>query len=119
MKSKQIKAAAAILSAAVVATAIPQIAAFGYGETTASSTLNKETKADSGFASWNKSTWKGKEANDSGKIMLTPGETEDDLNFAWYSKEKKQQDYKIREFLKKELYSARKLYLLINIRSTK
>lgn len=71
MKSKQIKAAAAILSAAVVATAIPQIAAFGYGETTASSTLNKETKADSGFASWNKSTWKGKEANDSGKIMLT------------------------------------------------
>lgn len=90
MKSKQIKAAAAILSAAVVATAIPQIAAFGYGETDASSTLNKETKADSGFASWNKSTWKGKEANDSGKIMLTPGETEDDLNFAWYSKEKKQ-----------------------------
>ncbi|MCI5731384.1 MAG: metallophosphoesterase family protein, partial [Eubacterium sp.] len=34
---------------------------------------------------WKENTWTGKESNDSGKIVLTPGATEKDLNFAWYS----------------------------------
>ena len=59
-----------------------------YGETTEKSTLIADTKAVSDYQTWKESTWTGKESIDSGKIVLTPGATEKDLNFCWYSQEK-------------------------------
>ena len=64
------------------------IQAGAYGETTEKSTLTADTKAVSEYQTWKDSTWTGKESIDSGKIVLTPGATEKDLNFCWYSKTK-------------------------------
>lgn len=41
---------------------------------------------ESGYQDWYNNTWNNKEEFDSGKVILTPGKTEKDLNFAWYSK---------------------------------
>ena len=57
------------------------IQAGAYGETTEKSTLTADTKAVSEYQTW-------KESIDSGKIVLTPGAAEKDLNFCWYSKTK-------------------------------
>lgn len=70
--------AAAMISVVVV----PQ--AFGYGETSQKSTLLADTQGTSAYQTWNTDTWTSEKAN-SGKIILTPGATEKDLNFAWYS----------------------------------
>ncbi len=52
------------------------------------STLTADTKAVSEYQTWKDSTWTGKESIDSGKIVLTPGATEKDLNFAGIPKQK-------------------------------
>ena len=59
-----------------------------YGETSEKSTLTADTKAVEDYQTWKENTWTGKESIDSGKIVLTPGATEKDLNFCWYSVEK-------------------------------
>ncbi|HAY03351.1 MAG TPA: hypothetical protein DCX57_02975 [Lachnospiraceae bacterium] len=50
--------------------------------------MTADTKAVSEYQTWKDSTWTGKESIDSGKIVLTPGAAEKDLNFCWYSKTK-------------------------------
>lgn len=48
--------------------------------------FKKNTTGSSAYQEWLGNVWTDKEALDSGKVALTPGEQEDDLNFAWYSK---------------------------------
>lgn len=77
------KIAAMTMAAAMIsAITIPQV--FGYGETSQSSTLITDTQGTSSYQTWKTNTWET-EKNNSGKILLTPGATENDLNFAWYS----------------------------------
>lgn len=40
------------------------------------------------YKDWLNNVWTDREAKDSGKAALTPGEQEDDLNFAWYAQTK-------------------------------
>lgn len=77
------KAAAMTIAAAVISSlSIPQ--AFGYGETTGSSTLISDTQGTSAYQTWKADVWENAKSN-SGNIILTPGKTEKALNFAWYS----------------------------------
>ncbi|CCZ90242.1 ser/Thr phosphatase family protein [Clostridium sp. CAG:167] len=64
------------------------IQAGAYGETTEKSTLTADTKGVADYQTWKENTWTGKQSIDSGKIALTPGATEKDLNFCWYSTDK-------------------------------
>ncbi|MDD7391052.1 MAG: metallophosphoesterase family protein [Lachnospiraceae bacterium] len=50
------------------------------------STFKSDTDNSADFQAWRDGIWSTEKA-DSGKIALTPGETEKDLNFAWYSEE--------------------------------
>lgn len=85
---KKMKKAIAYSLLASMVFSLNSIQAGAYGETTESSTLVSDTKAVSDYQEWKENTWTGKESNDSAKIVLTPGATEKDLNFAWYSLEK-------------------------------
>lgn len=77
------KVAAMTMAAAVISSlSIPQ--AFGYGETTSSSTLISDTQGTGAYQTWKTNVWENAKSN-SGNIILTPGKTEKDLNFAWYS----------------------------------
>ena len=61
---------------------------FAYGEEVdvSTSTFKSDTDSSTDYQSWRTNTWKTAGAYaDSGKIALTPGKTEKDLNFAWYS----------------------------------
>ncbi len=57
--------------------------AWAYGETSDKSTLITDTQGTSGYQTWS-NDWDTISAN-SGNIILTPGKTATDLNFAWYS----------------------------------
>ncbi len=81
---KNIKKIAAMTMAAAMISAITIPQVFGYGETSQSSTLITDTQGTSSYQTWKTNTWKT-EKNNSGKILLIPGATENDLNFAWYS----------------------------------
>lgn len=81
---KNIKKIAAMTMAAAMISAITIPQVFGYGETSQSSTLITDTQGTSSYQTWKTNTWET-EKNNSGKILLTPGATENDLNFAWYS----------------------------------
>ena len=48
------------------------------------STFKADTDNSAAFQTWRDGVWSTEKA-DSGKIALTPGKTEKDLNFAWYS----------------------------------
>lgn len=62
--------------------------AFAYGEMdVSSSTFKSDTDNSTSFQTWRDTTWQN-EKSDSGKVALTPGSTEKDLNFAWYSQAK-------------------------------
>lgn len=64
------------------------VPSFAYGETTESSKLYANTSGDSAYTTWKTNTWdKGARAN-SANIVMTPGATAKDLNFAWYSEAK-------------------------------
>lgn len=85
---KRMKKVIAYSVLAAMAISVSPIQAGAYGETTEKSTLVNDTKDVSDYQTWKTDTWTGKESADSGKIILTPGQTEKDLNFAWYSEEK-------------------------------
>ncbi len=88
---KKVKKVKKVISYSLLASlvfSLNSIQAGAYGETTEKSTLISDTKAVSEYQSWKTDIWTGKESNDSAKIVLTPGATEKDLNFAWYSLEK-------------------------------
>ncbi len=62
--------------------------AFAYGEMdVSSSTFKSDTDSSTSFQTWRDTIWQN-EKSDSGKVALTPGSTEKDLNFAWYSQVK-------------------------------
>lgn len=85
---KRMNRVIAFSALAALSLTLNPIQAGAYGETTEKSTLTADTKAVSEYQTWKDSTWTGKESIDSGKIVLTPGATEKDLNFCWYSKTK-------------------------------
>ena len=82
---KRMNRVIAFSALAALSLTLNPIQAGAYGETTEKSTLTADTKAVSEYQTWKDSTWTGKESIDSGKIVLTPGATEKDLNFCWYS----------------------------------
>lgn len=59
---------------------------WAYGELDIANEISTadETVRQPAFQSW-LNNWQGKASTDTGKIVLTPGSTENDLNFAWYS----------------------------------
>lgn len=97
----------AMLYSLVAATVVSlnSIPAAAYGETTQNSTLVNDTQSVPDYQEWKNSIWTGKESADSGKIVLTPGATEKDLNFCWYSKEAGEPAIKIGK--KKDLSDAK------------
>ena len=81
------KKIAAVSMAAALAVSM-SIPSFAYGEVTGSSTLVSDTQAASAYQTWKKTVWDmGARAN-SANIVMTPGATAKDLNFAWYSEAK-------------------------------
>lgn len=85
---KRMKKVLAYSLLATMTLALHPAYASAYGETSEKSTLVNDTKAVEDYQNWKENTWTGKESIDSGKIVLTPGKTEKDLNFAWYSQQK-------------------------------
>ena len=88
MNAKRLVAASLALgltASAVFSPALSASAASYGGEVDVStSTFKADTDASEDFQTWLSEIWATEKA-DSGKIALTPGETETDLNFAWYS----------------------------------
>lgn len=77
------------LATATVLSTVGTIPSFAFGETSESSVLFKtDIPNQKSYQDWNQAEWNDKEEMDSGKIVLTPGQTEKDLNFAWYSQVK-------------------------------
>ena len=83
------KAAVAAMVSTFAVTTIP-FSAFGYGEKTVNGSESKAADNTVEFQSWRDNEWwgTGKASANSGNIALTPGATESDLNFAWYSEQK-------------------------------
>lgn len=77
------------LATATVLSTIGTIPSYAFGETSESSVLFKtDIPNQQSYQDWNISEWNDNAEMDSGKIVLTPGNTEKDLNFAWYSETK-------------------------------
>lgn len=103
-KMKALQIIAAAMAVTVAATSAP-VNVFAYGETSASSTLFTDTQNISDYTTWKDTVWNKKddqgnltgegESYDSSRIILTPGKTEKDLGFAWYSLEKGEPAVKI------------------------
>lgn len=83
------KAAAAVLVSTLTISALP-LSAFAYGEKEVQGNESKVADNTTEFQTWRDNVWWGGEnaSSDSGRITLTPGENEKDLNFAWYSENK-------------------------------
>lgn len=83
------KAAVAAMVSTLSVTTIP-FSVFGYGEKTVKGSESKAADNTVEFQSWRDNEWwgTGKASANSGNIALTPGATESDLNFAWYSEQK-------------------------------
>ena len=94
-----VKKAAMIATASMLAvTAVPTFT-FGYGEYNAGeSTFKSDTDGSADYQAWRTNIWNAGESADSGKIALTPGEDENDLNFAWYSETKGTPAVKVYEY---------------------
>lgn len=84
------KAAAIALMSAVTLTSA-QVPVLAYGEyNVGSSTFKEDTDNSDDFKNWLANEWSSGNTQfaDSGKIALTPGTSEKNLNFAWYSEAK-------------------------------
>ncbi len=83
------KAVAAALVSTLTIASLP-FSAFAYGEKEVQGDESKVADNTAEFQTWRDNVWWGGEnaSSDSGKIALTPGADESDLNFAWYSKDK-------------------------------
>lgn len=62
--------------------------AYAYGEVTTPSTLTGDTAGNLDYKNWKEKEWTGKASINSGSIAISPGRSEKDLNFAWYSEKK-------------------------------
>ena len=82
------KAVAAALVSTLTVASLP-FSAFAYGEKEVQGDESKVADNTVEFQTWRDNVWWGGEnaSSDSGKIALTPGADESDLNFAWYSKD--------------------------------
>lgn len=89
MKKKNlVRKATCLAMLATMTLSYTQVNAFAYGEYQSASTA-AQTDGSSEFQSWRDNIWHTEGNYDnSAKIALTPGKTEKDLNFSWYSKEK-------------------------------
>lgn len=83
-----LKKAAAVAMMATMVVGSTTTSAFAYGEgSVKDSSFNTFKTEGTEYDTWNTDTWSSTK-KDSGKIALTPGSTEKDLNFAWYSETK-------------------------------
>ncbi len=78
-------AAASMAAVMAISMSIPS---FAYGEVTGDSTLGSDTQATSAYQTWKKTVWDTGARANSANIVMTPGATAKDLNFAWYSETK-------------------------------
>lgn len=88
MKKKNLgKRIAALAAVSVMAVGSLPVNVFAYGDEVdvTTSTFKSDTDNSEAYKTWRANVWQGGEYADSGKIALTPGKTEKDLNFAWYS----------------------------------
>ncbi len=81
------KKVAAVSMAAVMAVSM-SIPSFAYGETTEDSTLISDTQKVTEYQTWKTNVWDAGARTNSANIVMTPGATAKDLNFAWYSEAK-------------------------------
>lgn len=87
MKKLAKKVTTFVTASALAVSCLP-MTALAYGEYDVSeSTFKSDTDSSTAFQTWRDTIWSSSKA-DSGKIALTPGATEKDLNFAWYSENK-------------------------------
>ena len=85
IRKKLLKKAACLMAVAAVTVTGFGTVAYGYGEYQAGSTAS-QTDGSNEFLTWRDSVWRtAGNYDDSAKVALTPGKTEKDLNFAWYS----------------------------------
>lgn len=104
MIAKRLTAASLALGLAVSAAWTPSsVSAKGYGGEVdvSTSTFKSDTDNSEAFQTWKENVWSIEKA-DSGRITLTPGEDERDLNFAWYSEQSGDPAVKIRRKNQKE-----------------
>lgn len=87
MKKNLGKRIAALATVSVMATSALPVNVFAYGEEVdvSTSTFKSDTDSSAVYQTWRNDVWEAGAYADSAKIALTPGETEKDLNFAWYS----------------------------------
>lgn len=90
MTARRFAAASLAMGLAAVTAFSPALSAsaaeknYGGEVDVSTSTFKSDTDNSEAFQTWRDTIWSTEKA-DSGKIALTPGETERDLNFAWYS----------------------------------
>ena len=88
MKRKTIgKKVATLVTVSALAVGCLPMNVFAYGGdvTVDNGAFRTETDNNENYKTWKNDVWDAGERADSGKIALTPGDTEEDLNFAWYS----------------------------------
>lgn len=78
----------ATVSALTVGCLPMNVFAYGGEVTVDNGTFRTETDNNEDYKTWKETVWDAGESADSGKIALTPGDTEEDLNFAWYSEKR-------------------------------
>ncbi|MDO5411034.1 MAG: metallophosphoesterase family protein [Lachnospiraceae bacterium] len=93
MKAKKLMTASLVMGLMASTVCTPVLSASAAGQKSyggevdvRESTFKDDTEASKAFQDWKNGIWQTEKA-DSGKIALTPGAEETDLNFAWYSKE--------------------------------
>ena len=82
---KRLIVSLATISSIASLTAVPTSAFGEYASGDGSNKLNRGISSSTEYQNWYADEWDNKEETDSGKVALTPGENENDLNFAWYS----------------------------------
>ena len=82
---KRLIVSLATISSIASLTAVPTSAFGEYASGDGSNKLNSGITSSTEYQNWYADEWDNKEETDSGKVALTPGENENDLNFAWYS----------------------------------
>lgn len=86
MKKNLGKRIATIATASVLAVSAVPFNVLAYNEyDTSTDTFSTDTDNNADYTSWRTGVWDAGASADTGKIALTPGKTETELNFAWYS----------------------------------
>lgn len=80
----------AVTTALSILSTTPAYAFGEYDKGDGSSILNEKYESNNDYKAWYENLWNNNEKGemDLGKVVLTPGKRETDLNFAWYSETK-------------------------------